>query len=743
MLGLLSALVLTQVSPDSVSPDTVYYKGNLVRFYAKTEEVVLLDSAWVRYHDMTVYSDSIHYDTRLHRLSAYGDVLFHSKDQNITGNLLKYDIDTRKGMMRTARTEVENGFFWAEEIWLIKEKVLDARRGCYTTCELEPPHYYFYGPRAKLFIDNVAVIQPVVLVVRGIPVLAAPFWLVPVSSKRKSGLMPFKIGNSKDQGFYAKNLAYYWVINDYADATFYCDIMTRKGIQPRFEAIYIVDPYARGSLQGSYIDEWDTRRRRYSFNASHSSRFFLGTELQAQADFLSDASYAPDYSEEQPDWLKQDIFSYAELSRKVLRVGRFSAQVENKTEFARHRTYTCLPKARISFGTRSLPFNWNASPSLSFEHFFWTYADSTDKDTAHTTDLKARAGLGLASPDYSLGKAGELRISHGLGFSESRSFYNDTLHDQSRTIANNLNLETSQKPLGIFNTYEDLAFAHTDDISDTVLPEPCYTASLTSTFSLFRVFDVRAIGMHGLLHTARPSIALSYKPEVTPAGFFGKPQPFSPKAADLNLGILNGFEAKVGSLGTKRNLGRMNFTSAYDLKEKKLSPLRAAASILPFQSISNLNLQIDARASFIFDSMELGDDYSVTTSLTWNKLFARKTLKREVDTSLHHPHNLIQNDWRIQLRLNHTYARKTDMVTGMFTLYAPGWKFTLNSIGYNFQQKKLTDYSLTIWKDLHCWEALINLNRLGPRWKYDFEVRIKKLPDVKFGKGTFRTFLPD
>ncbi|MEO0082707.1 MAG: putative LPS assembly protein LptD, partial [candidate division WOR-3 bacterium] len=217
MLGLLLALLPTQVAADTVGQDTVFYGAQLVRFLARTEEVVLLDSAWVRYRDMTVYSDSIHYDTKLHRLTALGDVLFTSGDQNITGNLLQYDIDTRKGMMRTAWTEVENGFFWAEEVWLVRERVLNARQGHYTTCDHAPPHYSFPGPRTKLYMDDIAIAQPVVFRLFGAPILAAPFWLVPVASKRKSGIMPFKVGNAKGQGWYAKNLAYYWVVNDYSD----------------------------------------------------------------------------------------------------------------------------------------------------------------------------------------------------------------------------------------------------------------------------------------------------------------------------------------------------------------------------------------------------------------------------------------------------------------------------------------------------------------------------------------------
>ena len=41
--------------------------------------------------------------------------------------------------------------------------MLDARRACFTTCDRDPPHYVFYGPRVKLFMDDVAIAEPMVI----------------------------------------------------------------------------------------------------------------------------------------------------------------------------------------------------------------------------------------------------------------------------------------------------------------------------------------------------------------------------------------------------------------------------------------------------------------------------------------------------------------------------------------------------------------------------------------------------
>jgi hypothetical protein len=682
---------------------------------------------------MSVYSDSIQYDVKRHVLSAHRDVLFNSGTENITGSTLVYDIDSRKGMMRTARTQVENGFFRADEVWLVRERVLDARRATYTTCDHEHPHYVFYGPRVKLLMDDVAITEPVIFKLGSVPVLAAPFWLVPVAAKRKSGLMPFKVGNSSTEGYYSKNMAYYWVINDYSDVTVYADLMTKKGLQTRLEGVYIVDPYALGSLDGSYIQEWDTGRRRYSLSALHrSDRFFFGTQFDAKADFVSDRSYVPDYSEERIDWLKQDVLSYAEASRRFLgRSARFSARTERYVDFVRHNRYFELPTAQFSLGARPLGGGWTVSPGASVSNRLDDYSDSASVDTAHVKTRRANAGLGFSSPSYSLGDLGFLTVSEALGLSEFRSYYNEALDRRSRTVTGAAQLNTDQRFLGSGYVTEGISLRQTDNLTDTVPVAVNYAAEIDARLILYRVFSTEALGMRGLLHSVTPGVGFSYVPEVGSGGLFGRPRfAKSAESTGLRLSLRNGFQAKTDTLGTKRDLGSVDFTSTYYPVIRRLNPLNAVAGFHPLQS-SNLNLQVDAQAGFDFDSMAMRKDYSVNTTFYWNRIGT---------DSAHGTRGF-------QLGLTHTLGRDAsgngiNMVRATAAAAAFGWRVTLGNFGYNFQQKKLADYGLTIWRDLHCWEAIVNIQRLGPKWKYDFEARIKKLPDIRFSKSLFQPFLP-
>jgi len=748
---LLALLLLTQpadtTAADTVHRDIIYYSGNRVIFYPKTGQVLLLDSAWVRYGDMSVHSDSICYDDKLHVLSAYKDVLFTAGPTNITGKLLSYNVDSHKGLMRTAFTHVENGFFRADEVWLVHEQVLDARRACYTTCDRDPPHYVFYGPRVKLFMDDVAICEPMVFRLFDVPLLAVPFWMVPVASKRKSGLMPFKVGNSADEGLYAKDMAYYWVINDYSDMTFYADFMTHKGIQGRAEAVYIVTPYAQGNVNASYIQEWDTHRRRYSVSATHrSERFLFDSQLDGKLDLMSDASYEPDYSEDQLDWLKPDLYSYGQVTKNLRRVGNVAVLAQQKTEFATHTRWADLPSVRFSFTQRPIAAGWGVTPSASFSDHTQDYLDSTNSvDTARLRDLQGNAGLGISGPDYTLGPLGAATASENLGLATTWSYHNDSLYAKPRRLSSNLGASLNQKFLGTFSVIEQMGLTHSDNLMDTQPVTVGYTGNVSSQVTLYRVYSLESFGMHGLLHTVTPSANLNYVPKVDYGPLFGRLHPFDPSEALVNLGLGNTFQAKVDTNHTKRDIGSVNFTSSYDLLDKnpnpvkRLSPLVGTALLQPLQG-SNLNLSINATAGFNFDSLSMDKDYSVATTFYLNRITSRKT----DSTGCSDP----DDQWPagFQLGFTHTYGRSggttVNMITGTAALAIPGWKFDLTDLGYNFAQKQFANYGLLLTKDLHCWEAFVKFQKLGTRWTYDFEVRIKQLPDLKIGKGTFGSILP-
>ena len=60
------------------------------------------------------------------------------------------------------------------------------------------------------------------------------------------------------------------------------------------------------------------------------------------------------------------------------------------------------------------------------------------------------------------------------------------------------------------------------------------------------------------------------------------------------------------------------------------------------------------------------------------------------------------------------------------------WKFNFQS-GYDFDTKELTYSSVNIYRDLHCWEMILNLIPIGYHRSYTFTIRVKAaiLQDLK------------
>lgn len=67
----------------------------------------------------------------------------------------------------------------------------------------------------------------------------------------------------------------------------------------------------------------------------------------------------------------------------------------------------------------------------------------------------------------------------------------------------------------------------------------------------------------------------------------------------------------------------------------------------------------------------------------------------------------------------------------------PRWRIGFSS-GYNFQEKEITYTSVDIYRDLHCWELLINWIPFGFRQSYNLTLRVKSsvLQDLKLTRRT-------
>lgn len=777
-------VVRETVQKDSAYQDTTYqdtlrggvsqvrFKADTIVFYTDTKDVLLLHNGEVTYGDLTVYSDSIRFSTGKKLLSAFKGARLASKSDSLIGERLKYAVETQKGVMEEGRTQIEKGYFAGQGVWLVEENTIHITNGYYTTCEHYPPHYDFYGSELKVLLNDMVISRPIILRVRKIPVLAAPFWYLPIGSGRKSGLLPFKFGRSDEAGWFAKNIRYYWVPNDYTDVLFSMDIMTHKGFRPGAYINWLYGPrgseYAAGSFNANYINEIDTRSQRWTFGLNNTSYIPDGTRLTADINFTSDQRYILDYIEDEDSLTKlldQTTRSHVSASRNLF--GRPTTISASRTDDLATGSYTMtLPTFNFSWPTATL---WDFF-TVNFSSF--SVSNRYDHNVTQIVDT--------------LGDTLEtIQDFRTTGFSQP------------------LSLSWSYNLLGAYTLGQSWgAGQYLTWTSDSLIRDASYSLSNRFGTELSRIFGIYILGMNGMLHSIRPAITHT----ITPAKGTIHPWVVYPRfdttlaGHRVNLDVGQTFQAKFRdprdtTAFRKQNLLSLSTGIGYNLLNDSLTPVNAKVYLpsgLPveanismdyyiytdsFSIRTNASASIDKLLFPLFGLRERGVVEEDT--IPWDSLGIERGDTAAFDSimrlqppdsmvmsedSLYRPYEkketFLERFSKSKLYLEDSWGARTDSLGGLSgaehmlstrtQLFFP-FEIELNlSVAFNLTEPQdsfrnyIASYNMSLVKGLHCWEAVFEVtptDGTGLGWEnleWNIYVRIKELPDIQFGKGMFR-----
>ncbi|MEO0225719.1 MAG: putative LPS assembly protein LptD, partial [candidate division WOR-3 bacterium] len=615
----------------------INYQGNQIIYALDSERVFIYDSARIDYGNIVLEADTVIYNLKNNTLEAYPHPVLSQNKDTIYGTYLRYNIKNKKAMMQNGKSRIEKGFFYGEKVFWVEEQTFNVEHGRYTTCDESIPHYYFYSPKMKVFLNDMVIAEPIFLTVRGIPLVFAPFWFVPIARERKSGLLPFKVGRSSTEGKYIKQFAYYWVVNDHSDLTFMIDAMEKKGIKPQIEGVWAYKPHTAGNFSASYIKETDTKIKRYAVQGrSSSERFFFGTTMSANLDFASDKYYIPDYSVERELWLKKEATSNISISRQ------------------------------LPFGCHSI----HAYRQQDFE------ADKIDERLPYYT---------ITTTPYSL--FGIISSNINGTAVRQRTTWQDTVSEYS-ALGVNSSPSLSRNLFGLFTITPgktlDYELFNTDRIGNRWPGRFAWSFSTGISSNLYRVFAFEGLNLHSILHKITPSMTYHYTPDYDFSRFYQVAGIASYSYINnIDFGISNEFEAKIGEQKTKNRLFGLNLMSGYNLKTDSLNPV---------------GLSFDTRYNFFPPpctsfALRIGASlYPYTYEYTYN----------------------IDNSFQIKIRdlsltIGQTYVRDGDyVVTGQLSFKpTPKWSVAL-ATSYNVTKNEIASRSLSLARDLHCWEGIFN-----------------------------------
>ena len=153
---------------------------------------------------------------------------FTDGSEEIKAQRVRYNFDSEKAFIEEVALQQDENFLYMGIAKRQKNEQIHFRKGRFTTCDLEEPHYHFQLSKAVMVPEKRIVSGPMNLWVKGVPTpLGLPFAIIPQAENKAQGLLFHQIAPLSNFGFGFQDLGYYIPINDHLQTTFYATLYSR------------------------------------------------------------------------------------------------------------------------------------------------------------------------------------------------------------------------------------------------------------------------------------------------------------------------------------------------------------------------------------------------------------------------------------------------------------------------------------------------------------------------------------
>jgi LPS-assembly protein len=257
-------------------------------------------------------ADSVTLSEGGERARAVGSVVLTRQGTVLRGDSMDIDLRDQTG-------EVSNGtmVLSPQNIRLSGARILKTGDkgyrlldGTLTTCDTDPPSWYFAADEMDVTLEQYAVGKGVVFRAADVPLFYSPYFIVPANRERQSGFLYPRIGSSNIKGFFLQ-VPYYWAISPSMDATFAPGLMSSRGPLLEGEFRYLPRLGTEGSFIGTVMYDTELERFRGEASFKHRQEISPLTRLAANLNVLSDRDYYREFSDRNGVYNQQYLESTA------------------------------------------------------------------------------------------------------------------------------------------------------------------------------------------------------------------------------------------------------------------------------------------------------------------------------------------------------------------------------------------------------------------------------------------------
>ena len=280
----------------TVVVDSVIYleRADRVEYLEKEKQVILTGNVCVRFETNYIYANHVFLDLEKELIKAEGDLVWKGEEHQATGSRMTFNVKTKEGYVENVTLTTGPWICRGQEIVQRQNEVVEVQPGIITTCDALKPHYHIRAKKIRIRLKRDLTAYQVTFITGSTPVLWLPVLTTPLREFR----LPFEaqVGRTHELGPFVRTSPAYQLTPALAGKA-HLDYFANKGwgygvtqnvSDPKGDRIM--------RLHGYRIDERGTPkpgtpRRRWELYGEGSRNLLPRTRISGFAAYVSDAHF--------------------------------------------------------------------------------------------------------------------------------------------------------------------------------------------------------------------------------------------------------------------------------------------------------------------------------------------------------------------------------------------------------------------------------------------------------------------
>tara|TARA_B100000508_G_scaffold130948_1_gene118726 strand:- start:21932 stop:24304 length:2373 start_codon:yes stop_codon:yes gene_type:complete len=630
-----------------------------MKFDVAKEKVYLYGKGEVYYETTELKADYIELNLQTNEVYArgvpdsngvdQGTPVFKDKDQEIEANDIKYNFDSRKGLITEAVTQQGDGYIVGTLVKKQPDNVIYIKDGKLCPCEDREAKTFVKARKLKIIPDDKIVTGVANLKIGAIPTpLVLPFGIFPNKQGASSGVVLPEYGFSPDQGLFLRNGGYFWSVNDNLDFLLTGDI------------------YSRGSWGVALGSNY---KRRYKYTGNVDLRYTdLFTENEQTLAVTEERIYKIYWKHAQD--LKANPYQSFSADVNIYKNNRLdinsSANDYLSNSFKSNLNYT------RKFGNSPFRLTLNSSYQLNRDTTAQFVLPEATLNMDRIYPFKRKYKIGRDRWYEKIGLTYSTNFRNQLKGHQDSIFTNEGVKDMQNAMKHNFGLNTSYKVMKFLSwqpfvnysehwefkklnkSWEDIDTSSNMDtvrqfgiVRDTLQEFGRYgtwDAGMNVSTKVYGSFRYRSGPIKAIRHVMTPAIGFTYRPDYTNRNYVKEVRTASDSLVNT-YSIYDGSLSPYGTAPIGKESGSISFSLRNNLEMKVKSKKDTVKGEKKIKLLDQLNFATNY--DIFADSMNWSNMSVIANTNLFN--FFRINYNGDMDFYVVEDHIINENETRIRV----------------------------------------------------------------------------------------------